>query len=1096
MSSFFNKMGIERLSGSQATYQKGVSYFRNGRVRAVEFEPIHPAYHAIVEGETTYEVMIYVDENNAIREADCDCPAFSAYAGYCKHIVAVLLYLEEADQSKQSPTSITRSELDRNHIAIQEIMSSFQTNHGRRASTSQLLYLQYFLKMIPSKDYESDRWFTVQLKAGSDKLYVVKNIRDFLNAFKQQRQLFFSSKFVYDPTVYAANAEDEKMLRFLLELHNDERVYRGMIDPWSGGRTDERILIIPPNKVSAFLKLLPKDKYLLEHDGKQYNELRFVENRCPVSFSLRRHNKYLVLQSEEMLVSQEDSRRVGNKNSELILLSQEGYCFDSGNIYELSTVQRDLILPLHRKIQRNLEKRLLIDPLQMEDVISVVLPLLKKEDCLTIEADIAEKLVHHPLKAEVYLDRRLEEGGLERLTAKISYIYGDFKLDPFIDEQPQDVLLIRDMEKEQRIMELFEEVNFKYNGQELYLEDEASLYRFLYRQMPTLKELGDIYTTDSVDQIQIQPQHIPVPRVEVNRLTNWLEFGFEIPDMTEEELRNIVKAFIERKSYYRSQDGTFVPFTGEMTEELMSLFDDEESQQPVFEGHKIKLPMYRSLQFDELVDHAGIRLNKGEQYRRLVRAIKDPQDLQFSPPTAMEPILRDYQRLGFQWMKALTYYQFGGILADDMGLGKTIQALAFVVHELENTSLDSVESNHVPGLVVAPASLIYNWEKECARFAPQLRTLVVAGSKEEREELLKNTKDIDLLITSYPLLRRDSELYSPFFFRTLILDEAQSFKNNSSQTFQSIKRIRSGIRFALSGTPIENSVEELWSIFDIVLPGLLPKKKAFRKLTTEQISRRVRPFILRRMKKDVLAELPDKIESNLLSELTVEQKKLYIATLEKIQKDAKRLLQEDGFNKSRMKILAGLTRLRQICCHPSLYVVDYTADSGKFDQFLELVQELRGNSRRVLVFSQFTSMLMLMQKRLEEEGISYHYLYGGTPAKERLDMVERFNAGEKELFLISLKAGGTGLNLTGADTVILYDLWWNPAVEQQAIDRAHRMGQKKTVQVFKLIAKGTIEEKIYELQQKKQMLVEQVIQPGDQVISTLTEADIQEILGL
>jgi SNF2 family DNA or RNA helicase len=250
------------------------------------------------------------------------------------------------------------------------------------------------------------------------------------------------------------------------------------------------------------------------------------------------------------------------------------------------------------------------------------------------------------------------------------------------------------------------------------------------------------------------------------------------------------------------------------------------------------------------------------------------------------------------------------------------------------------------------------------------------------------------------------------------------------------------------------------------------------------------------MKKDVLAELPDKIESNLLSELTVEQKKLYLATLEKIQKDAKQLLQGDGFNKNRMKILAGLTRLRQICCHPSLYVKDYTDDSGKFDQFLELIEELRENNRRVLVFSQFTSMLEIMQKRLHEEGISYHYLYGGTPTKDRLDMVERFNAGEKDLFLISLKAGGMGLNLTGADTVILYDLWWNPAVEQQAIDRAHRMGQKKTVHVFKLIAKGTIEEKIYELQQKKQALVEKVIQPGEQVLSTLTEADIEEILGI
>lgn len=1092
MSSFFNKMGIERLSGNQATYQKGVSYFRNGRVRMVEFEPIHPAYHAIVEGDTTHDVMIYVDKKNTIREAECDCPAFSAYAGYCKHIVAVLLYLDEAGQSKESSRSITRSEVERNQSVFQEILSAYQGSQTKRNSSFQPLYIQYFLKLIPSKDYESDRWFTVHLKAGSDRVYVVKNIRDFLTAYKQKKQLFFSSNFVYDPSVFKARPEDEKMLNFLLSIYEDERVYRKMIDPWSGGRTDERILVIPPTKVSFFLELLPKEQYLLEHDGQQYTDLPFVENVCPISFTLQGHKQYLVLQSAEVH-KEKNSNQIGKKKQDVIVLDREGTCFDSGKIYCLNKVQRELILPLHRKIQQNLEKRLLLDPTQMEEAISVVLPLLKSENCLTVDPDIDEKIVHYPLKAHIRLDRNQGEDGLERLIAKISYNYGEICLDPLVNDSPEDIFLIRDMEKEQQIMDVFEEVDFKYNGQELYLEEEGSLYRFLHLQLPKLKELGDVHATKSVEQIVIQPKHIPIPRVELNPMTNWLEFGFDIPDMTEEELRQILKAFTERKSYYRLKNGSFIPFQSDMSEEFPVLFDEEEPV--IFEGHTIKLPSFRSLQLEEWAENRGVNIKKGEQYRKLVQAIKNPEKLHFTPPSSMAPLLRDYQCVGFQWMKALTQYGFGGILADDMGLGKTIQALAFIAHELEEEGqLD--KANCVPALVVSPASLIYNWEKEAVRFAPQLRTRVIAGSKEEREELLRDIRDVDLLITSYPLLRRDSELYDSLFFRTLILDEAQSFKNNRSQTFQCIKRIQSGARFALSGTPIENSLEELWAIFDVVFPGLLPKQKNFKKLSTEQISRQVRPFILRRMKRDVLTELPDRIESNLLSELTDEQKKLYVATLQKIQKDAQKLLQEEGFNKSRIKILAGLTRLRQICCHPSLYVENYSADSGKFDQFMELVEELRENDRRVLVFSQFTSMLEIMQKRLDQGGISYHYLYGGTPSKERLDMVERFNAGEKDFFLISLKAGGMGLNLTGADTVILYDLWWNPAVEQQAIDRAHRMGQKNTVQVFKLIAKGTIEEKIYELQQKKQALVEQVIQPGEQELSTLTESDIQEILGL
>lgn len=1085
-------MGIERLSGNQATYQKGVSYFRNGRVRMVEFEPIHPAYHAIVEGDTTYDVMIYVDKKNTIREAECDCPAFSAYAGYCKHIVAVLLYLDDAGQNKESSTSITRSEVERNQGVFQEILSAFQGSQPKKNALSQSLAIQYFFKLIPSKDYESDRWFAVQLKVGSDRMYVVKNIRDFLTAYKQKKQLFFSSHFVYDPSIFKLQPEDEMLLNLLLSIYEDERVYRKMIDPWSGGRTDERILVIPPTKVRTLLELLPKDQYILEHDGKKYTELPFVEDVCPISFTLQGHNQYLVLQSEEVQI-EENSTRVGKIKQEVIVLDRKGTCFESGKIYGLNKVQRDLILPLHRKIQQNLEKRLLLDPTQMEEVISIVLPLLKSEDCLKIAPDINEKIVHSPLKAQIHLDRNENEEGLERLVAAISYQYGEVSINPFVDESPENVLLIRDVEKEQQIMDIFEEVDFKYNGQELYLEGEASLYRFLYHQLPKLSKLGDIHATKTVEQISIQPQHIPIPQIELNPMTNWLEFEFDIPDMTEEELRQILKAFTERKSYYRLKDGSFIPLQLDMTEGFPALFDEDELVS--FEGNKITLPSFRSLQLDEWAEGSGLRIVKGEHYRQLVQAIKNPEKLHFSPPSRMAPLLRDYQRVGFQWMKALTHYGFGGILADDMGLGKTIQALAFISHELEE-EVGPSSVNRVPALVVSPASLIYNWEKEAARFAPQLRTRVIAGNKEEREGLLSDTRDVDLLITSYPLLRRDSHLYDPLFFQTLILDEAQSFKNNRSQTFQCIKRIQSGTRFALSGTPIENSLEELWAIFDVVLPGLLPKQKNFKKLSTEQISRRVRPFILRRMKRDVLTELPERIESNLISELTDEQKKLYVATLQKIQKDTQKLLQEEGFHKSRMKILAGLTRLRQICCHPSLYVDNYSADSGKFDQFMELIEELRENNRRVLVFSQFTSMLEMMQKRMDEEGLSYHYLYGGTPSKERLAMVERFNEGEKDLFLISLKAGGMGLNLTGADTVILYDLWWNPAVEQQAIDRAHRMGQKNTVQVFKLIAKGTIEEKIYELQQKKKALVEQVIQPGEQELSTLTESDIQEILGL
>ncbi|MEG2505526.1 MAG: DEAD/DEAH box helicase, partial [Carnobacterium sp.] len=335
-------------------------------------------------------------------------------------------------------------------------------------------------------------------------------------------------------------------------------------------------------------------------------------------------------------------------------------------------------------------------------------------------------------------------------------------------------------------------------------------------------------------------------------------------------------------------------------------------------------------------------------------------------------------------------------------------------------------------------------------------------------------------------------------FSTLVLDESQMVKNYHTKTAQALRELTIRKRFALSGTPIENKIEELWAIFQLIMPGFFPPMKQFKTMPYPQIARMIQPFVLRRIKKDVLKELPDKIETDLYSSMTKEQKTVYLAYLQRIQ-DSVRSMSGDDFKRNRIEILAGLTRLRQICCDPRLFVDNYTGDSGKLEQLKELLQTAKENGQRVLLFSQFTSMLSIIEEELAQEGIETFYLSGQTKPKERIEMVDRFNAGEKEVFLISLKAGGTGLNLTGADTVILYDLWWNPAVEEQAAGRAHRLGQKKVVQVWRLIAEGTIEEKISQLQQEKKALFDQVITSeatDTKQLTQLTESDIREILNI
>ncbi|ANS51654.1 SWF/SNF family helicase (plasmid) [Bacillus thuringiensis] len=452
----------------------------------------------------------------------------------------------------------------------------------------------------------------------------------------------------------------------------------------------------------------------------------------------------------------------------------------------------------------------------------------------------------------------------------------------------------------------------------------------------------------------------------------------------------------------------------------------------------------------------------------------------------MYPLFAPEPYNGFQWLKALVRYSLGGILADDMGLGKTVQSIAYLLSEKENMKEEK------PFLIVAPASLLYNWKSEFEKFAPSLKVHVVTGYPKEREELLNGDIPTDVFVTSYPLLRQDIDLYHTLDFHTLILDEAQMIKNYRTKAAEAVHMIRAQKRFALSGTPIENSLDELWAIFQTILPGFFPGQQSFRKLPPEQIARMVRPFILRRLKKDVLKELPEKIESNHISKLTKQQKELYVSYLENI----KDTLETEDFQKNRIKILAGITRLRQICCHPSLFIENYHGDSSKLEQLLEITKQAISNKKRLLIFSQFSSMLQMIYDQFEKERICSFYLDGQTPSKDRVRMANQFNQGEKEVFLISLKAGGTGLNLTGADTVILYDLWWNPAIEEQAAGRAHRIGQKNVVQVIRLLTRGTIEEKIYELQQKKKELIEKVIHPGEIMLTSLSEAEIRELLHM
>ena len=720
------------------------------------------------------------------------------------------------------------------------------------------------------------------------------------------------------------------------------------------------------------------------------------------------------------------------------------------------------------------------------------MPGLKKIGQVEMAEEVRDQVINPPLHVKIYMDRQEE-----RLFAKVEYHYGNLVLDPFQpgqgEEMENGMILIRETEKEQQVMKIIESTAIKYNGKECYLEGEEETYDFLFTSVPKLHRLAEVYMTDGVKSLLQYKEHEPVTKIDMDSGGHLLEISFDMEGIDGQEVKEILQSVVEKKKYYRLSNGAFLSLEDDGFQTMNRLFSELQIHKDQVQEGVMQLPVYRCLQISEIMNSVNPYAAKlGKNFRRLIQDLKNPDTLDYEVPESLSAKLRDYQQFGYQWLKTMAHYRLGGILADDMGLGKTVQAITYLLSEKEE---NQKENERRPSLIVSPASLVYNWKSEFEKFAPDLEVVVAYGAPEERYVFLRDHKP-DVFITSYPLLRQDLELYEKVEFDSLILDEAQAIKNHMTKTAKAVKQIKAAKRFALSGTPIENSLDELWSIFDGILPGFFRTHHAFRNMDQEKIAQMVRPFILRRVKQDVLKELPEKIETVYQSELTKSQKELYVGYLEKIKQETKESIQKEGFDKSRMKILAGLTRLRQLCCHPALFLENYTGPSGKLDQLMEIIENALENKQRILVFSQFTSMLHIIREGLDKTNVGYFYLDGHTPSKVRVEMTERFNEGENDLFLISLKAGGTGLNLTGADTVILYDLWWNPAVEEQAAGRAHRMGQKNNVQVIRLITHGTIEEKIFEMQQKKKELIEQVIQPGEAMLSSISEKEILEILGI
>lgn len=1040
-----------------------------GRVTE-EIEGQTALYRAKVSGTERYAVWARVESEKRIVAYDCTCPASMVYQNACKHVAALLKAVQAMQQTRQ------RKEGKKTGTTAEgkRFLSLFTAETTPHWLPEEPIVLRPIL-------YIGMTWGRLQawleFRIGREHLYVVQSIVEMLARFQGGVPNDFGKRFTLNPeTARFAPGVSAGLWALLQATWRDETSLFHWNMSQSGQAFSKKQFFLTPSRFDAFLDIMAGEVFSLSFD-EEIREVSVADGLPPLHLRVDDAEEGVAV-----TLAEGESLRLLDDSGRLALLDDALYRVPPEKAGALAR----LIKGFSGAAALSLGKK------QVEEFFAVALPAVKKVAEVTVAPSFSSRYEALPLMAEAYLDY-YQEG----ISARLLFRYGEAAYDPLRGDAPlsrQGKMLIRDRAAEEGVKGIFAAYGFTVeDGLFVQPEEEAS-YEFLTEGLSALNEKATVFYAEIFRRRPVRD----MPKVTVGVSVSpdaLLEVRFSADGLDFEEVAEILKSYRLKRRYHRLKDGTFVTLGEQQLDAVADLMDSADLER---RGDKAVAPLSKALYLDAAAqEETDLHVERSDEFSRLVTAITRPARDAWPVPARVAGVLRDYQVQGFNWLMALSAYHLGGILADDMGLGKTLQVIAFL--------LAKQEAGAAPSLVVAPTSLMYNWLEEIARFAPELRAAAIAGTKAERREKLAKAQGLDVVVTTYHLLKRDIDAYMEKPFRYVFLDEAQHIKNPATQNAKAVKRLKTDGYFALTGTPIENTLMELWSIFDFLMPGYLLSYPKFRaryevpivrdenRRAADDLRRHIAPFILRRVKKDVLTELPDKVESKVVTEMTPKQEKLYKAWFLRSQKEFAAILEEHGVDTGRIKILAILTRLRQIACDPALFLEDYDGGSGKLDLLMEVVEEAAASGHRLLVFSQFTAMLRRIARRLEEKHLAYAYLDGRTPAKERLRLVNAFNAGDTPAFLISLKAGGTGLNLTGADMVVHYDPWWNPAVEEQATDRAYRIGQENKVQVLKLIAKDTIEEKIFDLQERKKALIDQMIQPGENFLGKLSDEELKSL---
>lgn len=1187
----FDENEIEKLCLRELTFLKGQRLQVSGAVGALREEEAEVSGTIYIEGnvaanprrkdagdkensqktvvsENSFYVWVrYNKSEDVIEDYACECAEFQESPGMCAHCAAVALaYLEKSRSRARMHayrgmlSEARRVRSDREMVGI--IQDYVMRKRMREQEADGEIELIPTLHETGWNYYFGRKSYALTFQIGTVKgrKYVLKSLTDFVRAVETETAYTYGKRLSFVHSKSAFSAQGWEYVRLILAAEE-------MCSEHSD-RADKELQLNLAT-MERFLSLNIGKKIQYDCIGYRYDTLRIVDGNPPVRLCL---------------TQEQGGYRIAIPP--LSIWKGEAYLFVrvEDEIYRCTKDYRSAMECILECASPEKEALYRIAPEDMRAFCAAVLPELESQRA--VDAGAAELEAYRPGKAEIryYLD---EEDG--RVTLKAECAYGAALFNLLEREEPCTALGARpearalqengwipagegqtpfggggadgsgqksvrrkiregyrDVDRERRALAAarayFPRTDAKAGVLCFASSEHDLMYRLLDTGISQLEREGKVYATDRIRAHSVIRS--PRTQVGISLESGLLELSVSSDVFSPGELEEILESYRKRKKYHRLRSGDFLELEHNSVAAVAELLDGLGLSKKELQKETIVLPGYRACFVDASLREAdgALEVSRDARCQALLRELGEAEACDYRVPGALAGTLREYQRTGYRWLRLMAQLGFGGILADEMGLGKTLQTIAYLLARKEEGI------SRRPGLIVCPASLVYNWKRELERFAPALDVRLIAGGAASREAFLEAArqwqgvtgkeqsglrtgcereeaaaKEVaqqclpsdgeaaqvmfgDVWVTSYDLLKRDIALYEGLEFDTEIIDEAQNIKNQGTQAARSVKKICAASRFALTGTPIENRLGELWSIFDYLMPGMLGTYQSFRAAyeqpivqdgdgrATARLRRLVAPFILRRLKQEVLKELPEKLEQIVYAQMEEEQRRLYEAHAVQLAGQIAAKSSEE-LSREQLQLLAGLTRLRQICCDPSLLYEDYAAGACKVETCVELVREAVWGRHKVLIFSQFTSMFPILRRRFEEEGIACYELTGETPKKERQRLTEAFNADDVPVFLISLKAGGTGLNLTAASIVIHFDPWWNLAAQNQATDRAHRIGQRSQVVVFKLIAQDTIEEKIVGLQEKKQELAGRLLSGDTVPITALSKEELLAILG-